>query len=206
MDYFDQEVDYEDISDQEKEIDSKEEPEIESEDDSSSDITLELGDIIEILAPTNSDLHQTTFFIDYVDETYVKLINVATLREYPLNISETGGFTDESIQEIIVHSRSKEPGYAKQNGLLPKVWINIHFGGEFPTIITGEISELIEDQIEIITYPELKTIYIDFAYKGIPKYIPLEKIVIREKPLNLKKFDTLNKIDGSEENADIEAT
>lgn len=179
----------------------------EDEEEESMDITLELGDIIEILAPTNSELHENTFFIDYIDETQVELINVSKLKRYNLFIAETGGFTDEAIEEVILHSRSKESGYARQQKLLPKTWLNIHFGGEFPVIITGEITDLVEDQIEIMTYPELKTIYIDFAYKGIPKKLPLEKIVIREKPANLKKIDSLKQIQGSLVESDIlEAT
>ena len=77
---FDEDVDYEDILDQEKEVDSKELQEEEVEEDSG--ITLELGDIIEILAPTNSDLHETTFFIDYVDEKYIKLTSsIETIKQ-----------------------------------------------------------------------------------------------------------------------------
>lgn len=164
-----------------------------------SDNFLKLGDIIEILAPTNPDIHENTFFIEYIDDSYLSLVNVATLKHHPLNISESGGFTDESITNIILHSRNKEEGYARQNNLLPRTWVDIHFGGEFPVIITGEITELLEDQIEINTYPELKVIYIDFGYKGIPKDLPLEKIVIREKPSNLKKIGSLKEIQGLEQ-------
>ena len=169
----------------------------------STDITLELGDIIEILAPTHSEIHETTFYIDYIDENQIELIHVASLKRHQLEMDESGGFTDESITSIILHSRSKESGYARQHKLLVKTWINLHFGGEIPLIITGEITDLIEDQIEIITYPDLNTIYIDFAYKGIPKKIPLEKIVIREKPVRLKKFDSLKQVQGTLEEGEI---
>jgi hypothetical protein len=40
--------------------------------------------------------------------------------------------------------------------------------------------------IEITTYPDIKTIYIDFSYKGIPENLPIEKIIIREKPASIK--------------------
>ena len=36
--------------------------------------------------------------------------------------------------------------------------------------------------IEIKTFPENDVIYIDFAYKGIPEDLSIEKIVIRTKP------------------------
>ena len=103
----------------------------------SNGITLELGDIIEILAPTHSEIHETSFFIDYIDENQIELINIANLKRHQLEMDESGGFTDESITSIILHSRSKESGYAIQHKLLPKTWLNIHFGGEFPVIITG---------------------------------------------------------------------
>ena len=206
-----EELDYV-ISDDETEFEKNkknkdEEPneELYEEHNESTGITLELGDIIEILAPTHSDIHETSFFIDYIDENQIELIHIANLKRHQLEMNESGGFTDESITSIILHSRSKESGYARQHKLLPKTWVNIHFGGEFPVIITGEITDLIEDQIEIMTYPELKTIYIDFAYKGIPKKLPLEKIVIREKPMNLKKIDSLKQIQGTLEDG-IEAT
>ena len=177
----------------------------EEEEEVSSSISLELGDIIEILAPTNTDIHENTYYIDYIDEKQIELIHIASLKEHKLDISESGGFTDESISEIVLHSRSKETGYARQHHLLPRTWVNIHFGGDFPVILTGEITDLIEDQIEVVTYPDLTTIYIDFAYQGIPKHLPLEKIVIREKPHPLKEIDSLGQIQENE-NINIEAT
>lgn len=194
------------INENQKNESEEEEEEEEEETSESSSITLELGDLIEILAPTNSDIHETTFFIDYIDENQIELINIASLKPHTLYISESGGFTDESITEVILHSRSKESGYARQHGLTVKTWVNVHFGGEFPVILTGEITDLLEDQIEIITYPDLQTIYIDFAYKGIPKHLPLEKIVIREKPEQLKQIDSLKQTQFSlEKEEELEA-
>lgn len=72
-------------------------------------------------------------------------------------------------------SRSEQSGYARQNDLLQGRWIELHIAGEVSTIITGEITSLEEDQIEITTYPELQVIYIDFEYKGLPEYIPIKK-------------------------------
>ena len=148
-----------------------------------TDITLQLGDIIEIRAPSNTLLHENTFFIDYINSHRVLLIDVATLGETQLNKdSETGLFTDESITEIILISRSDSPGYARQNNLVPGTWIEIYINGDVSTILTGEITSLEEDQIEIKTIPEMDVIYIDFEYKGLPEHIPIKKIVIRDKP------------------------
>jgi hypothetical protein len=157
-------------------------------------ITLELGDIIELIAPSNKELHEITALITYIDETKIKLINVATSKVYQLNILENGAFTDESITQISLLSRSEEPGYARQNNLLPKTWVDIYFGGEIPIIITGEITNLEEDMIEIVTYPQLHPIYINFEYQGIPEDIPIEKIIIRQKPATLNKIGSLSMI------------
>ena len=47
-----------------------------------------------------------------------------------------------TITTLKIKSRSSEPGYARQNGLLPGSWVNIYFGGDFPVVITGEITNL----------------------------------------------------------------
>jgi hypothetical protein len=58
-------------------------------------------------------------------------------------------------------SRNPLLGYAKQNQLLPNTWVNIYFSGEFPAILTGQITNLEEDMIELTTYPEGDIIYIN---------------------------------------------
>lgn len=168
-------------------------------------ITLELGDIIEVISPANDALHENSLYIKYIDNKNIRLINVATLKEVQLNIDEAGKLTDESIIQINLLSRSDDKGYARQNNLLPKTWITIHVGGEIPTAITGEITNLEEDMIELITYPELKTIYVDFKYQGIPLDIPIEKILIREKPASLKMVGSLSRLkQGLEEGEEYE--
>lgn len=154
-------------------------------------ITLELGDIIEIYAPSNPELNENTFFITYIDDHEIDLTNVSTFHPYHLKINEQGHITDESIRVISLLSRSEEPGYARQHLLLPKTWIDIHFGGETPLIIRGEITNLEEDMIEVTTYPDLDTIYIDFGYKGLPKDMPLEQVIIISKPASLEKIESL---------------
>ena len=154
-----------------------------TEEKETEEMTLQLGDIIEIKAPSNHLLHENTFFIDYINDRRVVLIDVASLEQTQLNKDqETGIFTDESIEQIILVSRSETLGYARQNNLIPGTWIEIYINGDVSTIITGEITSLEEDQIEIKTIPELDVIYIDFEYKGLPDNIPIKKIVIRDKP------------------------
>ena len=49
---------------------------------------LKLGDIIEIVSPTNAQLHESHFFITYINEQRIQVINVATLEEVQLNMNE----------------------------------------------------------------------------------------------------------------------
>ena len=169
----------------------------------SDGIALELGDIIELVSPSNNVLHESSFFIQYIDSARIMLVNISTMQEHQINIGPEGQLTDESIIQIHLLNRREERGYARQNALLPNTWINIHMGGDIPTIITGEITNLEEDMIEIVTFPELRTIFIDFKYQGIPDELPIEKIVIREKPASVKNVGSLYAVkqasDGDEE-------
>jgi len=163
--------------------------------DEETSFNLKLGDIIEITSPSNTQLHESHFFITYINDKRIQLINVASLEEIQLNRDdETGQLRDESITEIQLISRSESIGYARQNNLLQGTWIEVHIGGEISTIITGEITSLEEDQIEITTYPDLQVIYIDFEYKGMPEYIPINKIVIRDKPESMKGLPTIGNL------------
>jgi hypothetical protein len=159
--------------------------------DAPQSINLELGDIIEVIAPANVDIHEGTFMIQYIDEEKIQAINVASNKRYLFTITPEGRFTDESITQIYLLDRSEDKGYARQNGLLPKTWVDIYFLGEVPIVITGEITNLEEDMIELTTFPGLRTIYIDFGYKGLPDNIPIEKVIIREKPASLKNVGSL---------------
>ena len=149
-------------------------------------VKLELGDIIQIVSPANEEYHEQTFMIEYIDEQNIRLIHLTTFAEKTLNILDGRYLSDESITQIKLLGRSEEAGYARQNKLLPQTWVDIHFGGEFPTVVTGEITNLEEDMIEITTYPAISVLYIDFEYKGIPATIPIRSIVIRERPASAK--------------------
>jgi hypothetical protein len=150
-------------------------------DSKETSIELELGDVIKLTAPDNQKYNNHTFIIDYIDKSKILLTNVDTLENIKLKIYENGNIGDGSIKQLSILSRSEEKGYARQNNLLPGKWINIYFGGEFPVILTGEITNLEEDMIEIKTI-DGETIYINFEYKGIPEDLPIETIEIREKP------------------------
>ena len=147
-------------------------------------VQLQLGDIIQIEAQ-NQDLNNHVYLIDYLDETKLRLIDAETMIPRTLTINpETGSFSDESIYSINILDHAPEPGYARQNGLLPNTWIDIYFGGEHPTVITGRISNLEEDEdmIELTTAPDNEVIYINFGFKGLPEHLPIERINLRPPP------------------------
>ena len=158
-------------------------------------IVLELGDIIQIDAASNIDIHEQTFIITYIDFQKIKLVNVSSLLNHILYIDSDGAVSDESITQISLLNRSEERGYARQNGLLPKVWLDIHFGGEIPLIVTGEITNLEEDMIEITTFPGMRIIYIDFKYEGIPENLPIDEFVIRPRPVVMEKVGSFSNIE-----------
>ena len=146
-----------------------------------TNIELQLGDVIRFKDPTNEMLNDHVFLIDYIDSEKIKLIDEQDLQPIQLRINN-GVISNGTITEIELLSRNEFPGYAKQNGLYPGEWINLYFGGDLPVLITGEITNLEEDMIEIKTYPDGDTIYINFDYKGIPESIPIETIELRDPP------------------------
>ena len=144
-------------------------------------IELQLGDIIQITDPINEKLNNQIFIIDYIDKDKMFIINTDTLNKTKLKISNDGIIGDGTITQLAILSRNETPSYAIENGLVPGKWINIHFGGEYPVIITGEITNLENDMIEIKTIDN-DILYINFDYKGIPEDLPIDLIEIRGKP------------------------
>ena len=145
-------------------------------------LQLKLGDIIQIESPSNEIYHNKVYLITYIDKKQIEIQDVSLLKKTTLVINEEGELAEESIDSISLLSRDEESGYARQNGFLPKTWITITMGGDLPAIFTGEITNLEEDMIEVQTYPEKQTIYIDFGYKGLPKDLPIKSIEIRDPP------------------------
>ena len=60
--------------------------------------------------------------------------------------------------------------------------------------------------IEVTTFPDLKTIFINFGYKGIPENIPITSIVIRNKPASLNKISSLATSKSIIDNNELEET
>lgn len=166
------------------------------------ELNLQLGDVIQIMNPVNEILNNQTFIIDYIDRSKAYLIDTDSLNRIKLNISEDGILGDGNIKQIDILSRADTPSYARQNGLLPGKWINIYFGGDFPVIITGEITNLEKDMIEIKT-TDKDILYINFDYKGIPLDLPIDNIEIREKPSTTLKQQFIIEEDNEGEDEEI---
>jgi len=184
-------------------IDVEQKP-IDIEEPKSMEVLLKLGDIILISDPTNEILNDNIFLIEYIDQTKIKLINSETFEKTVLQIAPDGLIGDGNIKSIKVISSNPENGYARQNGLLPGTWINIYFGGEIPTVITGKITDLEEDMIEVRTTDD-DTIFINFNYQGIPEDLPIETFEIRP-PIAEKEIlsaDTLVDIGEQEQEQDV---
>jgi hypothetical protein len=143
-------------------------------------VKLQLGDIIEIIASTDLDINNKTYYVGYIDTDKIRL-EEPNGNETLLTLTN-GSLDNESIESIRIKSRAEEEGYARQNNLINGVWIDIFFGGDLPLTITGKITNLEEDKIEITTFPEKEVIFIDFAYKGLPENLPIIKIQIRRAP------------------------
>jgi hypothetical protein len=179
-------IEKEELSKEDKETNESKEQNEPKETNEKSIIELQLGDVIQISNLVNEKLDNQTFIIDYIDKSKAYLINTDTIEKIKVKISEDGIFGDGNIRRIAIISRASDPGYAKQHGLVSGKWINIYFGGDFPVIITGEITNLEEDMIEVKTIDD-DTLYINFEYKGIPEDLPIETIEIREKPSSKRK-------------------
>lgn len=165
-------------------------------------VTLQLDDVIKITDPENEELNDNEFLIEYIDKNKIRLINTEFLNIVLLNITPDRILGSGTITNITIISRNEKQGYARQNGLLPGIWINVYFGGDTPAVISGEITNIEEDMIEIRCYPESETIYLNFDYKGLPEDIPIETIEIREKPQEPSKEQKIE--EGEEEEKVLE--
>ena len=166
-------------------------------------LLLELGDIITFIAPSNSMLNNKIFFIQYLDNTEIVILDTETGEKENIGMTD-GILNDKTIEQVEILSRAENPGFAMQNNLVPGESISIQLGGVVPITINGEITSLEEDMIELSMWPDGKKIYIDFGYKGIPKNLPIESINIFVAPEKSpqKKID-LPTIDATSYPADI---
>ena len=142
-------------------------------------ISLQLGDIIQLDSPTNISLHDKIYFVKFINKEKIVLID--SVKTITLSITQNGKLEEESISNILLLSRHKSPSFIVQNNLEVKKYISIYFGEPVPKVLNGLISNIENDMIEVTTLPEKEVLYIDFAYSGIPEHLNIDKIVIRDK-------------------------
>ena len=139
---------------------------------------LQYGDIIQIDSPSNLELHEKIFFINFINLNKIIVLNEDSTRT--LDISEEGKLLEESIDNIILLHREKSPSFVIQNQISVNKSISITFGGALPKILNGIVTNIEEDMIEITLIPNSEIIYIDFAYSGIPENLNIEKIIVKD--------------------------
>ena len=151
-----------------------------------NNIYLQLGDIIKFNAPSNSNLHEKIFIIDFINNEKINLKNEETslTLEFKNNV-----FLEESIKKIDLLFRHESPSYIIQNNIEIDKIISIYFGGKLPFILNGKIVNIEDDMIEIQSIPDKKIYYIDFAYSGIPENLDIEKIVLRSSEEDISEID-----------------
>ena len=166
-------------------------------DNEKNKLNLQLGDIIQIDSPSNVDLHDKIYFINFINHDKIVLINEDKI--ITLSISEDGKLLEESIENILLLNRQDSASYVVQNNLSLNKIISIYFGEPLPRVINGVITNIEEDMIEITLTPNSEVLYIDFAYSGIPENLNIEKIIIRDKSEISEKI-----LKEQEEEADID--
>lgn len=158
-------------------------------------IILQYGDIIEIDSPTNKELDKKKYFINFINDKKIVIINDEDKKE--LLFSEDGNLLEESIDNIFILHRQENNSYVAQNNITVNTYLSIYFGGTFPKIINGIVTNIEEDMIELSIIPSKEIIYIDFAYSGIPENLNIDKIIINSK--NILKDDEQKDEDEDEE-------
>lgn len=152
-------------------------------------VQFQLGDVILIESPKNEIVHNQIFLIYYIDKTKIKLINVESNDTTQLNVNMNGIIGDGSIQLIKILSSNKKKGYALQNDLTPGTWINIYFIGDIAYSLTGHITDLENDMIELKLMDD-DIIYIDFNYQGLPEDLNIREIEIIPAPSVIQETET----------------
>ena len=165
--------------------------ELNIEKDSEQIFDLQLGDIVQLNAPSNMELHDKQFYIKFINNNKIELLNDE--KTITLEISEDGNFLEESIENIIILYRNPSPSYIVQNNLNINSNISIYFGEPIPKVLNGKITNIEEDMMEVTLFPSKDIIYIDFGYSGIPENLNIEKIVIRDSVTDELEFKEENK-------------
>ena len=144
---------------------------------------LELGDIIQINSSELVEFHQQTYVITFLNSELLVVQNIITNTTSEFTIKNKT-LTNKLIENINLLKRNSKKGFVAQNGFSINMWIDIHFNTTIPFVLTGKITNIEEDMIEIQvhSFEDEVYIYIDFAYQGIPLDSNISKIYIRNSP------------------------
>ena len=74
-------------------------------------INIQLGDFIELDAPSDPDIHNHTYHIKFLDNDKIVLLEESG-KEIILKMDETGSLFNESIIGISILDRANYPGFA----------------------------------------------------------------------------------------------
>ena len=155
-----------------------------------SGFLLQLGDIIRIISPKDPEYHGKTFFVYYYDPNgFLELVHTTSMQIKTIPLKQGASEVMGQWESIELCSRAMHRGFARQNGLLPGAWVELEFHGDVREIITAKIQHLEEDMITLLTHPQGNLYYLDFAYKGIPKNIPLRGICLCNPPKSYQGID-----------------
>lgn len=140
----------------------------------SKELLLELGDIVKIVFKDNDKNNDNPFYIYYIDQDGIELINLDTEETIILPLSGSR-FLENNITTITLISRNEKKGYAAQHNLITGKGIHLTFYGTEEEL-NGDIIDSNNDVVTILLEDTLEILYIPFHYKGIPKNVPFKTI------------------------------
>ena len=169
------------------------------------EINLQLGDIFQIRTIDT----ENKYYVEYIDTHVIKGINTETLDKFTFKINDDFRLTDNDdviIEgKIILIYRKQNKGFARQNNLLKDTCIIIYFDSKEE--LTGIITDLESDMIELTELTNDDKLYINFAYKGIPPNLNISHFKIIDcpylpgkteeiyKPIDIKEDDFIEEIE-----------
>ena len=152
-----------------------------------SDLFPTYGSIIKLKTKDNS-YDELLFFVDKIEESYIKLISNNGMKPMIFDLNEDRSFVDGNITGIDVLYQP-EHGYATQNKLVVGKNILLLFNDKVELDeLEGTIIDLNEDMIIVEIKDTTKKIYIDFEYSGLLDKYNIQKIKIKSSEKNKKDY------------------
>ena len=81
-------------------------------------LNIQLGDIIQIKAPVEEEIHDKIFLVKYIDKDIISILSVDDPTfTYNLIVNEDGTLRNQSIVAIDILSSDEKQGYSRQKFL-----------------------------------------------------------------------------------------